>query len=130
MRNVKMTLWGTKIAIQTFCKDGDKPSMSELADALSQYANFIRSGHSPEDDFEAKGGFNFYAASKIKVRRTLIVAVDADLDQFSHFSPLATAALRKYADAVDAGEAGHSQHDVFCADGRCSVMTIAGSNSR
>ena len=126
--DLKLTFWTEKIVLQTVCKDDATPASQDIAEALVEFAEHVRGGGSIGSDFECSNRFRVYSAKKSRSRRTLIVAVDADLEEDKRFAPLTAAALREYATAIDDGRCGRDMSEEFTASTGCSVMALAGQN--
>ena len=133
---LKLSSWVSRLSIHQILRNGAKPDINMQADALEEYASHILNKKITDDDpldsnenFIAKNGIHIYNDRLRTKRRTLIVAVDADVPAAKQFNPMAVYALRAYADAIESGLIGGENHEKFNVDNGCTVMSIAGANT-
>lgn len=130
MKTIRIKSWLKNFSLMQVLKGDATPTADDQADALEKYAAHVRSGGALGDDIEMASGILVIGSKQRKKRRTLIVAVDADIDEHQLFNPMAVLALREYADAINDGVVGQShQHGDYKAINGCTIMFISGSNS-
>ena len=130
MKTMQIRSWLKNFSLIQILKGDATPTADDQADALEKYAAHVRSGGAIGDEIEMPSGMHVIGSKQRKKRRTLIVAVDADIEEHQLFNPMVVSALREYADAMNDGVVGQShQHGDYKAKNGCTIMFIAGSNS-